>query len=97
MTEIAIAIIGSGIITKLLDVLLDAIKTKKNPIRVGIRLCLFNDMDNYGKKLLAKGNVTQTEINTFNEMYETYKALGGDGYADKLKSEIDNLALKVVA
>lgn len=97
MTEIVIAIIGSGIVTKLLDVFMEHVKTKKNPVRVGIRLCLFTDMDNYGKKLLEKGNVTQIEINTFNEMYDTYKALGGDGYADKLKSEIDNLALKVVA
>lgn len=95
MTEIILAIIGSGIITKLIDVCIDYFKNKKNPMVDGIRLCLLKDLTDYGHELTAQGHVTDRQLKAFNEGFETYKALKGDGYADKLKKEVDNLPLKV--
>lgn len=95
MTEIILAIIGSGVITKLLDVVIDYFKNKKNPMVAGIRLCLLKDITDYGNGLIEQGSVTEMQLKAFNEGYDTYKALKGDGYADKLKKEVDNLPLKV--
>lgn len=96
-TEIIIAIIGSGIITKLLDELISYFKHRKNPMVAGIRFCLLRDLTVYGEGLVAKGTVSAADIKQFEDMYKTYKALDGDGYADKLKDEIDKLSLNVVA
>lgn len=96
-TAIIVAIIGSGIITKLLDELIGAIKHRKNPMVAGIRFCLLKDLTDYGEGLLSKGTVTASDIKQFEDMYKTYKALDGDGYADRLKDAIDKLSLNVVA
>lgn len=93
--EIIIAIIGSGILTKLIDVFMDYLKNKKNPMKAGIRLCLLKDLTDYGNELLRKGEVTQNELKAFTEGFDAYKALDGDGYADKLREEVGNLPLKV--
>lgn len=93
--EIIIAIIGSGILTKILDAIIEHLKNKKNPMKAGIRLCLLKDLTDYGNELIRKGEVTAQELKAFTEGFDAYKALDGDGYADKLKEEVDNLPLKV--
>jgi len=95
MKEIVIAIIASGIITKLIDVFIDWIKSRKNPMKDGIKFCLLYALRMYGEGLVSSGSVSAQQLKAFNEAYDTYKALDGDGYADKLKKEIDNLPLKV--
>lgn len=93
--EIVLAIIGSGILTKLIDVVVDIIKNKKNPMKAGIRLCLLKDLTDYGNGLLLKGEVTANELKAFMEGFNAYKALDGDGFADKLKEEVVKLPIKV--
>lgn len=95
MTEIVVAIIGSGILTKLIDVFIEWVKSKKNPMKAGIKFCLLNDLRTYGEGLIAQGNISSLQLKAFNEAYQTYKDLDGDGYADKLKEDVSNLPLKV--
>lgn len=94
-TAIIVAIIGSGIITKLIDVWLEWRKSKKNPMKDGVKFCLLNALRTYGEGLVARGDITSLELSAFEEAYQTYKALDGDGYADKLKEDVKNLPLKV--
>lgn len=92
---IIIAIIGSGVLTKLIDVWIEWRKSKKNPMKDGVKFCLLYALRTYGEGLVARGDITALELSAFGEAYQTYKALNGDGYADKLKGEVDNLPLKV--
>lgn len=94
-TAIIVAIIGSGVLTKLIDVWIEYRKSKKNPMKDGVRFCLLYALRTYGEDLVARGDITSLELSAFNEAYQTYKNLDGDGYADKLKKEVDNLPLKV--
>lgn len=89
--EIALAIIGSGILTKLLDAFLDYLRERKNPMKVGMRMCLLKHIQDYGKELIEKNSVTQQQLKAFDEAYKAYKDLGGDGFADKIHKEVHDL------
>lgn len=93
--EIALAIIGSGILTKLLDAFLDYLRERKNPMKVGMRMCLLKHIQDYGKELIEKDSVTQQQLRAFDEAYKAYKDLGGDGFADKIHSEVHDLGIQL--
>ena len=93
--EIALAIIGSGILTKVLDAVLDYLRERKNPMKVGMRMCLLKHIQDYGKELIEKGSVTQQQLKAFDEAYKAYKDLGGDGFADKIYSEVHGLRIEL--
>lgn len=98
MTEaIAIAIIGSSAFTVLVNAAVELIKNlfgNKSLTSKAINFTLLSALEQYGEKLLAKGSVEQEDLNQFCEMYKLYKKRGGNGYADKLKAEVDKLPLR---
>lgn len=49
---------------------------------------LLRQIQSFGEEILTEGSVTSEEFKQFDEMFNTYKALGGNGYADKLHDEI---------
>ncbi len=87
ITSIVIAIIGSGILTKIIDIITNI----KNPVKVGVRMCLMKDIYDFGEKLVDKGFASDIERQAFLEAHKTYKALGGDGYADTLVKKVNEL------
>lgn len=91
--EIVIAIIGSGIITKLIDVFIQYLKERKDPMKVGLRMCLLKNMQDYGKELINQGFVNQQQLKAFEEGYKAYKDLGGDGFADRMNTEVHKLQI----
>lgn len=108
--EIVIAIIGSGILTKLIDVLIDALKKKKSAItreefeqiiksievlKVGTRMTLLGELKKYGNELCEAGIVTELQLNAFEEGYKAYKDLGGDGFADRIHSDVQGLRIEL--
>ena len=90
ITAIVVAIIGSGIITKLIDILIEAVKNKKSPLKQGLKMCLLKCLQDRGHSLLQKDSITLLERKEFQEYYDTYKLLNGDGYADDLIEQIRN-------
>ena len=56
-----------------------------------MRLLLLSDVRAMGKKLIDQGSVTREEYAVFNASYDAYKELGGDGWADGVKHNVDNL------
>lgn len=90
---IIIAIIGSSAFTALVNGVLEIFKNrtgvKKNE-KKALNFCLLSALQTYGGKLLASEKIEVEDYNQFYEMYQTYKSLGGNGYADRLKKEIDN-------
>lgn len=96
MKEIAIAIIGSGALSALVSALVQLACDKKRNLskfEKGMRLLLLSTIKRDGKDLVAGGKITKKDYDAFTATYDAYKSLGGDGWADKMKSEIDALPI----
>lgn len=97
METIIIAILGSSAFTAIINGVIELIKNrsgaKKNADK-GIMFSLLYCIQAYSDKLLAKDNIDLEDYKQFEEMYSVYKAMGGNGYLDKVKKEIDALPVK---
>lgn len=97
MKEVALAILGSSAFTLVVNAIIDAIKEKKGKKkheREAVKLALLFCLQSYGEKLLRKDSIEEIDVRQFDDMYKEYKALDGDGYADKIKQEVDKLPIK---
>lgn len=89
---IIIAMVGSSAFTVVVNAIIELLKNifgNKSRTSKAINFCLLYSIQNYGKELLDKGVIYAEEYKQFCEMYHTYKALGGNGYIDRLKEEVD--------
>lgn len=43
---------------------------------------------------MERGSITSHELDEFNEMFGTYKELGGNGTAEKMHSDVNSLPIK---
>ena len=92
--EIIIAIISSGVLSTLISCIFQLWNNRKKKLEKleeGMRLLLLSDVRAMGKKLIDQGSVTREEYAVFNASYDAYKELGGDGWADGVKHNVDNL------
>ena len=60
----------------------------------GTMLLLRVQLIEYHDKYMALGEIPSYVYDNFNEMYDAYHKLGGNGMAAKMKQEIDELHLK---
>lgn len=82
---IFVAIMGS-----LNSILLILDRFSKNSIwKRGNKLNMCINFQNEARRILELGKIEDSEYNQLCEMYDVYKKMGGDGYADKLKGEVD--------
>lgn len=94
MNELVIAVLSSGVISTLISCLFQYLNNRKQKLtkfEKGIRLLLLSDIRESGKKLLDQGKITREEYAVFEAKYIAYKDLGGDGWADGVKSKVDAL------
>ena len=95
--EIWQAILGSAAFTALVNAILEIIKNRtgqKKLVDKAVNFTLLYNIQSYGKELLDKDTITLEEYEQFEEMYSTYKSLGGNGYVDRIKSEVDKKPIK---
>lgn len=92
---IGVAVLGSTLVTACLQRYWSQ-KDKDKTEVVAIRLSLLFNLQNFGEKIVNNQSCSQAEYNQFKDAYDTYKALGGDGYADTLKAAIDNILAKSI-
>jgi hypothetical protein len=59
----------------------------------GTMLLLRVQLIEYHDKYMAKGNIPSYAYQNFNEMYEAYHELGGNGMVTKMHKEIEELHL----
>ena len=93
-TELIIAILSSGVLSTIIGCVFQIINNRKrklNKLEEGICLLLLSDIRANGKKLIDQGTVSREEYAIFNASYQAYKELGGDGWADGVKSNVDML------
>lgn len=89
-----LAILSSGVLSTIIGCLFELWSNRKkklNKLQEGMCLLLLSDVRAMGKKLIEQGSVTREEYAVFNASYQAYKELGGDGWADGVKSNVDML------
>lgn len=94
MNDIVLAVLGSGVISTIISCLFQYLndrKSKQTQLEEGMSLLLLSSLKRDGKELLAQGEMTKNEYESFNATYKAYKALGGDGWADGIKAKVDAL------
>ena len=102
MKDIVIAIISSGIFSGLLATVISTInankqKKKDNTLKleVGLRLILLSTLKRDGKDAITKGSISKEDYEAFCASYNAYKALDGDGWADKVFSQVQKLPVDI--
>lgn len=69
-------------------------KTDRDANSKGTMLLLRVQLIEYHDKYMALGEIPSYAYENFNEMYDAYHALGGNGMITKMKEEIEELHLK---
>lgn len=94
--------LGCGVVVAVVTAIIDGIKyavrrrekknDKKDDTVAAIRFCLLGEFERYCAYLENAGDrPTAVEFNRVQEMYDLYKNLGGDGYADRLFNVVQGL------
>lgn len=63
-------------------------KEKGDVMKQAICLILLRNLQSFAADLLEKEAVEQRDLEQFDEMYNTYKALDGDGFADRWRADV---------
>jgi len=102
MKDIILAIIGSGMLSGLLATIVSTInsnkqKKKDNSVKLetGLRLILLSTLKRDGKDAILKGSISKEDYEAFLASYNAYKALDGDGWADKVLKQVSELPVAI--
>lgn len=96
MTEIIVAIIGSGALSTLISLLVGRRNEKKDEARTvedALQCLCLGEIRRSGEKHIARGQIAPDDYQEFVDLYDVYKRLGGNGYAERIKDAIDELPL----
>lgn len=91
IVTIIVAILGSSSLTTIVAELINRL-AKKNPFKQGTKFCLLFALQTEARRLISEGEADRLEYMQFCEMYTAYKKMGGDGYADELKKQVDEIS-----
>jgi hypothetical protein len=102
MEGIVLAIIGSGMFSGVLATLISTINSNKQKkkentekLEVGLRLILLSTLKRDGNDLINKGSISKEDYEAFLASYNAYKALDGDGWADKVLKQVSELPVSI--
>lgn len=96
-TAVVIAIVGSGAVTALVNAIIQTAQARAKKKSVEQRaLCflLLGEIRDFGNGLCSSNTIDEDDYRHFEELYQTYKALGGNGFADKLHEAVEKIPLK---
>lgn len=97
MEAIVMAIVGSSAFTAIINAVIELIKNRTGSKKVeteAIKYSLLCCLQAYGERLTASGSIDQVQYSQFEEMYLIYKKMNGDGFADRIKKDVDALPIK---
>ena len=96
--EIIIAIIGSGVLTTIINQICNAINRRaeeKNGITHGVRLVLKDRLRSLCVQYIAQGWIYEDELEDLVAMHNCYHgSLKGNGYLDELMGRVKALEIK---
>lgn len=98
MTEIVIAIIGSGALSAIIAGVFNLINNRSKNKNAEVRLLMgiaYSEIIEQAQKYISRGYITIDEYKELEHyFYEPYQALGGNGTAEKLMKEVSLLPTK---
>ena len=99
--EMTIAILSSSVLATLISGIFQYISkktdkrtellAKTSDFEKGLSLLLLSSLKRDGKDIIAQGSVNKSDYDSFMATYNAYKALGGDGWADAIKTKVELL------
>lgn len=92
MTEIVIAIIGSGALSTLITALVNAY-TKKKEKDDDITLLLYHDIRSEADAHIAAGEIHRDDLEVLIKMHKRYHDRGGNGYLDRRMEQVYKLKI----
>ena len=95
-TTLVIAFLGSSVIATLIQCIFTAFrerKKKKDSTRDGIRILLYDRIKSKGRKYIAAQEITTEDLEDLIAMHNIYHGMGGNGFLDKIMSEVKALKL----
>lgn len=97
MTNIIIAIIGSGALTAVITNLFNIYRDRKshdNSIAQGVQLLLYDRIKYLCKSYIREGTIAAEDLEDLSRMWACYHdALNGNGYLDSLMAAVKRLPL----
>ena len=104
MKDIILAIIGSGMFSGVVATVISTINSNKQKkkddtkkLEVGLRLILLSTLKRDGNDLINSGKLSKEDYEAFLASYNAYKALDGDGWADKVLKQVSELPVSIDA
>ena len=67
---------------------------KKNNNDKAMMLLLRGQLSAFHTKFMSKGNISDEDLGSFEEMYEVYHSLGGNGIGTVWKNDLEKLERK---
>lgn len=99
MTNIIIAIIGSGALTAVITNVFTLLRERKAHtagVAEGVQLLLYDRIKYLAKHHIANGEITADDLEDLTRMWECYhnpKGLNGNGYLDNLMGAVKKLPI----
>lgn len=98
MTEIILAVIGSGALSAFISgafTLYTAKRKRDDGLKAGMRALLHDRIKYLGLKYIEEGAVVSGDLEDLIEMHRIYHDdLGGNGYLDEIMSKVKKLPAK---
>lgn len=98
--SIVIAIISSGALSAIISAIFNALQTRKkrkDGVRDGVKIILYDRIKFLGKAYINRGFVTAEELEDLTTMHQIYhdpEGLNGNGFLDSLMKNVNRLPLK---
>lgn len=97
--QIVLAIIGSGVLTTILNrifAISDRKREKDTVLVVGLRTLLRVQIRSLGKKYISDGSIDHDDLDDLTELWKVYHDdLGGNGYLDTIMQRVKALPINV--
>lgn len=93
MKEIIIAVAGSTFLSAIVSAIFNHVEKRKEKDDA-INLLLYHDLKTECKEYMTLGSIDSDGLEVLTKMHDTYHKRGGNGYLDKLMSEVNKLPIK---
>lgn len=97
MVSIIIAILSSTVLSAFINgafsVYKDSQKSKSG-VEEGLCFLLLSEIKMSGKVHIQNGFIDMEDLQEFTDLFKAYKSLGGNGYADAIKSSVERLPIR---
>jgi len=90
--EFILAFISGGALMAIIEIVRSIVE-KKSAKTTALQFLLLRYVREEATDLIRRGSIKPEGLKRWLEMYQTYKRLGGNGYADELKDKIARLPL----